>query len=770
MSERIVSAGVFTRENDQSFIQQGVAEIGAAFIGPTTTGPAFIPTKVSSYADYQIKFGASNGNSYLPIALREYLKNSGTATIVRTLGLGGYVHTSAIAIILSGSYGQKAVGLLHHTSKSPSAAFTGSVISGSASGSTNFNLILTGSGIVGAVGQTYVSLSMNPTSTGAINKIFGSNPINSTADAYNYAAFPIYSALHVSASTAGIVQLDKINLTLSTDYQRAYTPMITSQLVAGVATDLFQFKTIPHGTSANRKIKVSITNIKLASEVVGSSYGTFSVVVRDVTDNDRQQIVLEQFNNLTLDPDSTNYIGKKIGTKSTSFVTDKLITTGDYDNMSKYIYVEISSNVEQKSVSPDLVPAGYAALSQPFSASYALPAAAVVVSQSYNSQYNDKIHFGFNFDPDTTDNWNYLAPVATNSTVGSNVAFNLSNSVYFNGGLTFETSAVANRKFTVPFQGGFDGFDPATPINMGTDITVATNIMGYDFSSNTSSGSVAFNRAITLLSDVDNYDINAVVMPGISYDLAPSVITNAIDMVETRGDAFLVFDPIIASETNILNVIAAIQSVNSSYAATYWSWIKKLDVDKNKYIWCPPSVAAIEAISYNDKVGYEWFAPAGLNRGITNASDVYVKLKQVDRDSLYEERINPIASFPGVGITIWGQKTMQSRPSALDRVNVRRLLINVKKFIASTSKYLVFEGTTNQLYTQFLNSVNPYLEMVQQKAGLYEFKVVMDETNNTGDTIDRNELHGALYLKPTKTSEFIIIDLNVTSTGASFGA
>ncbi len=771
MAERIVSAGVFTRENDQSFVQQGIAEIGAAFIGPTTKGPAFVPTKVSSYADYQIKFGASNGNSYLPVALREYLKNSGTATIVRTLGLGGYSHASAIALTLSGSYGIKTVGLLHHTSKSPSAAFTSGALVGAATQSQNFSLIVSGTNIVGTVGQTYTGLSMLSTSTGSIGKILGSNPINSTADAFNYTLFKNYADLHVSSSgTAGVVVVNLISLPLATDYSQAYTPIITSQLVSGVAQNLFQFKSISHGTSTNREVKVAITNIKLASEVVGSDYGTFSVVVRDVNDNDRQQIVLEQFNNLTLDPDSTNYIGKKIGTKSTSFVVDKLITSGDYANMSKYIYVDIQANVEKKSLSPSLVPAGFRAISQPFSGSYVMPTASMVVTQSYNSQYNDKIHFGFNFDFDTTDNLNYLTPIASNAISGNNADFNLSSAVYFNGGVTFENADVANRKFIVPMQGGFDGVDPAIESKMGTDITVATNVMGYDLSANTASGSVAFNRAITLLSDVDNYDVNAVFMPGITYDLAPAVITNAIDMVETRGDAFLVFDPVIPTTTTITTVIDAVSSVNSSYAATYWPWIKKLDVDKNKYVWCPPSVAAIEAISYNDKVGYEWFAPAGLNRGLTNASDVYVNLKQADRDSLYEERINPIASFPNVGITIWGQKTMQNRASALDRVNVRRLLINVKKFIASTSKYLVFEGATQQLYTQFLNSVNPYLEMIQQKAGLYEFKVVMDETNNTGDTLDRNELHGALYLKPTKTAEFIIIDLNVTSTGASFGA
>jgi hypothetical protein len=148
--------------------------------------------------------------------------------------------------------------------------------------------------------------------------------------------------------------------------------------------------------------------------------------------------------------------------------------------------------------------------------------------------------------------------------------------------------------------------------------------------------------------------------------------------------------------------------------------------------------------------------------------DAYTRLTHAERDELYEGRINPIATFPGTGVCVWGQKTLQARPSALDRINVRRLLIAVKKYIASATKYLVFENNTAATRNRFLSIANPYFENIQQRQGLYAFKVVMDETTNTPDVIDRNEMRGQIFLQPAKTAEFIIVDFNIMPTGASF--
>jgi phage tail sheath protein FI len=168
-------------------------------------------------------------------------------------------------------------------------------------------------------------------------------------------------------------------------------------------------------------------------------------------------------------------------------------------------------------------------------------------------------------------------------------------------------------------------------------------------------------------------------------------------------------------------------------------------------------------------VAAPWYAPAGLNRGsLTSVINTYEKLTQANRDELYESRVNPIANFPNQGICIWGQKTLQSRPSALDRVNVRRLLITVKKFIASSTKFLVFEQNTVETRNRFLAIANPYLESVRSQQGLHAFRVVMDSTNNTADLIDQNILYGQIFLQPTRTAEFIVLDFNIQPTGASF--
>ena len=204
-------------------------------------------------------------------------------------------------------------------------------------------------------------------------------------------------------------------------------------------------------------------------------------------------------------------------------------------------------------------------------------------------------------------------------------------------------------------------------------------------------------------------------------------------------------------------------------AAMYYPWTQIYDSGVGNYVWIPPSTLIGGVYAFNDATSAEWFAPAGLNRGgIDMATQAERKLTHGNRDTLYEGNINPIATFPNSGVVVWGQKTLQKKASALDRVNVRRLLIAAKKFIASATRYLVFEQNTSATRNRFLNIVNPYLESVQQRQGLYAFKVVMDETNNTPDVIDRNQMVGQIFLQPSKTAEFIIIDFNILPTGAAF--
>jgi phage tail sheath protein FI len=244
-------------------------------------------------------------------------------------------------------------------------------------------------------------------------------------------------------------------------------------------------------------------------------------------------------------------------------------------------------------------------------------------------------------------------------------------------------------------------------------------------------------------------------------------------MCEARGDCFYILD-LYQDDGNpsagqIDEVVALASEFDTSYAGTYYPWIKIKDTNINQIVTVPPSVVMPAVYAANDRVAGEWWAAAGLNRGgITQATQVTDRTTHIERDTLYEGRVNPIAAFPGQGIVAWGQKTLQVKASALDRINVRRLLIEIKKFFASTARYLVFEQNTAQTRNKFLAIVNPYLESVQQRSGLYAFQVVMDDSNNTPDLIDRNILYGQIYLKPTKAAEFIILDFNILPTGASF--
>ena len=204
---------------------------------------------------------------------------------------------------------------------------------------------------------------------------------------------------------------------------------------------------------------------------------------------------------------------------------------------------------------------------------------------------------------------------------------------------------------------------------------------------------------------------------------------------------------------------------------SYWPWVQIIEPSTGELVWVPASTVIAGVYAYNDSVAEPWFAPAGINRGgLSTVVRAEKKLSQANRDSLYTGKVNPIATFPGTGVVVYGQKTLQSRASALDRVNVRRLLIALKSYISQIANNLVFEQNTAATRNQFLAQVNPYLTSVQQRQGLYAFKVIMNETNNTPDVIDRNELIGQIYLQPTKTAEFIYLDFNITPTGASFPA
>lgn len=277
-----------------------------------------------------------------------------------------------------------------------------------------------------------------------------------------------------------------------------------------------------------------------------------------------------------------------------------------------------------------------------------------------------------------------------------------------------------------------------------------------------------YDTAIKLLSNKTVYDFNIIYAPGLTSKNAPTQISNLLTLASSRGDCIAIIDMVGYGQT-ISSVTSAASSYDNSYGATYWPWLQVRSRETGKLNFVPASTLVPAVYEYNDKVSAEWFAPAGLNRGsLSIALQPERKLSSSDRDALYQGKVNPIATFAGIGTVIYGQKTLQTKPSALDRVNVRRLLIALKRYIGNIGETLVFEPNTQVTRNKFLNQVNPYLDQVQQKQGLYAFQVVMDETNNTPDVIDRNQLVGTIYLQPTRTAEFIQLSFNILPTGATF--
>jgi len=282
--------------------------------------------------------------------------------------------------------------------------------------------------------------------------------------------------------------------------------------------------------------------------------------------------------------------------------------------------------------------------------------------------------------------------------------------------------------------------------------------------------SASYNGAIALMANQDDYRFNVLLAPGLYNEKQTSQVTTIINNTQNRGDSLFVLDPSVYSRT-VSDATSQASSRNTSYAAMYWPWVQTMDPDSGKNVWVPASTMIGGVYAYNDTVAEPWFAPAGINRGgLSTVIRAEQKLSQTQRDNLYTGKVNPIATFPGQGVVVYGQKTLQTKASALDRVNVRRLLIALKSYISQVAQNLVFEQNTIATRNQFLSQVNPYLESVQQRQGLYAFKVIMDSSNNTPDVIDRNQLIGQIYIQPTKTAEFIYLDFNILPTGATFPA
>lgn len=600
------SPGVYAREFDLSFLPLEIPAVGAAVIGPTVRGPAFIPTPVSTYSEYIRWYGdtftsgsgavARNYKYLTTHCVQEYLRYGQVITVVRVLNSGyqpaySYVWTS-------GSY------------------------------------------------QTWLA-NTSSASYGANNQAF---KIVAITDG------EITNSGRNSAATSG----------------------------SGVAADESTDGILVSGSQYN--IRWEVANVDPVR-------GVFDLYIRRGDDMTNRKIILEQYSQLSLDPETQNYITKVIGDMTYTLRYDSdgspyLERSGSYPSRSRFIRVEGVNNT-----------------------------------------------------------LNYL-----------NQAGSIRDS---------SLSASLPNAASGTFGFGNDG-NVVHPRGLYENI-IATNTQGFNPAS-ASWGQTAYQDAIDILSNKDQFDVNLLFTPGLMANLDGhgSIITRAINMCEDRGDIFYVIDPTYKGST-VGQAQAAAEARNTNYAAMYYPWCQIPDPDLGRNVWVPPSCVVSAVYSFNDLVAHPWFAPAGLNRG---SLDTVVQterlMTQNDRDNLYLKSVNPIASFPRQGVTVWGQKTLQKKRSALDRINVRRLLIDAKRFVSYQVKYLVFENNTVETRARFIEIVEPYFRRVQNQQGLYDYRIVIDERNNTPDVIDRNEMRAQIYLKPAKTAEFIIVDFVVLPTGALF--
>lgn len=436
-------------------------------------------------------------------------------------------------------------------------------------------------------------------------------------------------------------------------------------------------------------------NIRWEVANVNPDRGVFDLYIRRGDDISNRKVVLEQYAQISLDPNTQNYISKVIGDQSNTLRYDSngspyLERSGSFPNRSRFIRIEGVQNT-----------------------------------------------------------LNYIG----------------SNGSIRSGALSGSLPAPVSGTFSA----GNDG-NVIHPRAMNENI-FATNTQGFNPAS-ASWGQTAYQDAIDILGNKDQFDIDLLFTPGLMDNLNghSTIITRGINLCEDRGDCMYVIDPTYKGST-VGQAQQSAEQRNTNYAAMYYPWCQIPDADLGRNIWVPPSAVVSGVYSFNDQVAHPWYAPAGLNRGVLDRVIQTERLMtQGDRDNLYIKSVNPIASFPRQGITVWGQKTLQKKQSALDRINVRRLLIDAKRFVAFTVKYLVFENNTVETRAKFVELTDPYFRRVQNQQGLYDYKIIIDESNNTPDVVDRNEMRCQIYLKPAKTAEFIIVDFVVLPTGALFPA
>jgi hypothetical protein len=708
MAETLLSPGVLARENDQSFITQGPITAGAAIIGPTVKGRVGIPTLVTTYSDYLSKFGGTF-----------------------TSGGASYSYFTSIAAYNYFNNGGDTLLVTRITPEDFTPATSTQI--------SNNEIAVAGTkATTGDLDYTLYEFSAGYTYRlpyGGVDYKFTSMPAGFLPPDAS-PQFYFQSGSNLDDSITNLVT--KINTSILSIFSgSANIPGLTMKITAGAAGTSyngvdFSNAVVPIGTYTSLGTLTGgtdpVTAVAFTLETLGEG---------DIMNNSGSNGV-----NGLLVSGSANNIRWQVVAPDTASGTFSLLIRQGNDTTSNPTVLETWTNLSLDPYSPNYIES-------------------VIGNQTFNVL------------TDSTTGNTYVQTVGTYTNKSRYVrvsGVNYATPAYLNSNGGVNNNAAGNSySSSIPlaasgcFEGATGRLYTSTP-NMYQNVSDG-NIQGLTAG--------RYTQSINLLSNTDDYKYNVITIPGVNYgqgSTSVSAVNQLISTAQNRGDALAVVD-VANYGANIGTVVANASTLNNSYAATYWPWIQTLDPDAGKIVWVPASTLIPSVYAFTDNVSEPWFAPAGINRGgLAAAIQAERKLSQSDRDTLYVGNVNPIATFPGTGVVVYGQKTLQKQASALDRVNVRRLLIAVKSYISQIANNLVFEQNTMATRDAFLAQVNPYLQSVQQRQGLYAFKVVMDDTNNTADVIDRNQLVGQIYLQPTKTAEFILLDFNVLPTGATFPA
>lgn len=601
---------------------------------------------------------------------------------------------------------------------------------------------------------------------------------------------------------------------------------LAASLAGSDVTRLFKFHSLYSGEWEQRNLKISIVDIKPPSNDF-VKYGTFSVLVRSAEDSDASPVIYERYSNINLDPTSPRYIAAVIGDMKMEWrdTEKRYIHVGEFLNQSRFIRVETSTDVASGAANPELLPFSYVVPSHPVPASgsastTAFPAfylredtkdsnlsspkdACFGVSTSrpdapgrHDESYQDIVRLlkkdeqmnsdsGELFSLDNIQKDNNHAKYVSNSYQQA-ASFTATAVADENGDIVEEATYVrvldaGYDKFTLPLVGGCDGLD-ITKIEPFCDAITSGGAALTSYAYN------SISKAIDIVSDPEVVECNMMAIPGVA---TPGLTGKLIATCEARGDALAVIDlendytprgwettsPESQRLPDVSRAVSSLKSrgLSSSYGCAFFPWVQVSDDINNRKVWMPPSVVALGTMASSAAKSELWFAPAGFTRGGLSAgagglpvSQVRMRLSSKERDALYEANINPIAQFPAEGIVVFGQKTLQVTPSALDRINVRRLMIHVKKEISRMAATTLFDQNVQATWNRFLGKAEPFLASVQTRFGLTEYKIILDETTTTPDLIDRNVMYAKVFLKPARAIEFIAIDFVITSTGASF--